>query len=101
MHDIAELEARGIPQALETSWPSGVLSLSHIALPFPPDDPLYGRYAPEATKNIYLGNNALRGETGLHRLPANWLLRMRYNPFYESMENMVFEWLNRLDSEGI
>jgi len=34
------------PLALGVNWPVDVLSLSHIALSFPPDDPLYGRYPP-------------------------------------------------------
>ena len=27
---------------LSTSWPSGIYSLAHVAIPFPPDDPVYG-----------------------------------------------------------
>ncbi|MGI9304555.1 MAG: alpha/beta hydrolase, partial [Gammaproteobacteria bacterium] len=27
---------------LESQWPRNVFSLSHVAIPFPPDDPLYG-----------------------------------------------------------
>jgi alpha-beta hydrolase superfamily lysophospholipase len=84
-----------ITQVLEATWPAGVLSLSHIALPFSPDDPIHGRVRPEEPSTIYLGSTALRGETGLHRIPANWLLRMRYNPFYDSMESMLFDWLDK------
>ncbi len=86
----AEPEA---PQALNVNWPRGVLSLSHIALPFPPDDPLYGRYPPDDDNTIYLGEVALRGERGLHQLPGDWLLRMRYNPFYRSLEIKLLDWL--------
>jgi alpha-beta hydrolase superfamily lysophospholipase len=81
------------PQALGANWPVDVLSLSHIALSFPPDDPLYGRYPPEDNNFIYLGQIALRSERGLHRLPTDLLLRMRYNPFYQSLENKLFNWL--------
>ena len=28
---------------LAQSWPQDVYSLSHVAVPFPPDDDLYGR----------------------------------------------------------
>jgi hypothetical protein len=31
---------------LDLSWPRGVVSLSHVALPIPPDDPLYGQHPP-------------------------------------------------------
>jgi hypothetical protein len=87
-----------LPQALDVNWPPRVLSLSHIALPFPPDDPLYGRYPPDDDRIIYLGGTALRGERGLHQLPGDWLLRMRYNPFYRSMENRLFDWLETSNS---
>ena len=30
---------------LDLAWPPRVISLSHVALPFPPDDPLYGQRA--------------------------------------------------------
>jgi hypothetical protein len=75
------------------AWPSGVYSLSHIALPIPPDDPLYGRFPPDDGDAIYLGDIAMRGERDLLKLPGDWLLRMRYNPFYEVLETRVLEWL--------
>jgi hypothetical protein len=84
-----------ITGVLEVTWPVGVLSLSHIALPFSPQDPIHGRVRPEESSTIYLGSMALRGETGLHRIPADWLLRMRYNPFYDSMESILFDWLDK------
>jgi len=77
----------------ELAWPSGVYSLSHVALPIPPDDPLYGRLPPDDGDAIYLGDIAMRGERGLLKLPGDWLLRMRYNPFYEVLETRVLEWL--------
>jgi alpha-beta hydrolase superfamily lysophospholipase len=77
----------------ELAWPSGVYSLSHIALPIPPDDPLYGRFPPDDGDAIYLGDIAMRGERDLLKLPGDWLLRMRYNPFYEVLETRVLEWL--------
>ena len=33
-------------ESLDLDWPVGVVSLSHVALPFPPDDPLYGQRPP-------------------------------------------------------
>jgi alpha-beta hydrolase superfamily lysophospholipase len=78
---------------LSLSWPGNVVSLSHIALPFPPDDPLYGRQPPTTDEFIYLGNLAFHGERGLLRIPADWLLRMRYNPFYAYLEQRMLQWL--------
>lgn len=73
-------------------WPVGVLSLSHIALPTAPDDPIYGPLAKGRHDALFLGDLALRSERGLQRLPADWLLRMRYNPFYDVLETRVLEW---------
>jgi len=85
---------------LDARWPPGVLSLSHVALPFRPDDPLYGRTRPETPDRIFLGDMALRGERGLLALPPEWLLRMRYNPFYDFTEQRVLDWLEAAASSG-
>ncbi|NOR20739.1 MAG: alpha/beta fold hydrolase [Xanthomonadales bacterium] len=82
---------------LEISWPSDVVSLSHIALPFPPDDPLYGRFQPQDDDLIYLGNLAFKGEQGLLKLPPQWLLRMRYNPFYTYLQERTVQWFEQKD----
>jgi alpha-beta hydrolase superfamily lysophospholipase len=81
-------------EPLGLEWPRGVLSLSHVALPIAPDDPLYGRRPPADEAALFLGDIAVRGERGLVVLPASWLLRMRYNPFYEVLEQRVLEWFD-------
>ncbi|MDJ0848895.1 MAG: alpha/beta fold hydrolase [Myxococcota bacterium] len=86
----ASAPSEGEPLGLE--WPLGVISLSHLALPIAPDDPLYGRRPPEDQSVLFLGEMAMQGERGLLRLPADWLLRMRYNPFYEVLERRVIDW---------
>jgi hypothetical protein len=70
-----------------------VLSLSHVALPFAPGDPLYGRYPRAEEDVLFLGEMSLRGERGLIAVPADWLLRMRYNPFHAFLEQRVLAWL--------
>ncbi len=81
------------PVDVETpfSWPRGVYSLSHVALPFPPDDPLYG--GPNAGKSpgLQIGNAALRGEKGAITIPAQDMLRLRWNPFYPYLEERIME----------
>ncbi len=62
------------------AWPKDLFSLSHIALPFPPSDPIYG--GGDGGKTITLGNLALRGERGAIRIPPGDMLRQRWNPFY-------------------
>ena len=76
-------------------WPRGVVSLSHVALPIPPDDPLYGQFAPDNQGHIFLGDLAVKGERGLLKIPETWLLRMRYNPFYGYLEERVLDWIEK------
>jgi len=73
----------------DLAWPRGVYSLSHVALPFSPDDPLYGGDKAGESPGIRLGNLALRGEHGLLRVTPGDLLRLRWNPFYEYMAQRV------------
>ena len=89
-----------VVEPLWREWPKGVFSLSHVALPFPPNDPLYGRYPPESANRIFLGQQALQGERGLLRIPPNFLLRLRYNPFYDYLERRVVRWLESPGDSG-
>ncbi len=82
-------------ESLGLEWPRAVLSLSHVALPISPGDPLYGEVPPEDKSALYLGQIAIRGERGLMRISSDWLLRLRYNPFYTVLETRVFEWLEQ------
>ena len=82
--------------ALGTEWPRGIISLSHVALPFAPDDSLYGRYRPASRDKLFLGQAEIRGERGLLKISSDWLLRLRYNPFYPVLEDRVIEWLSDL-----
>ena len=79
-------------ESLGLSWPQGVLSLSHVALPFAPDDPLYGQFRPDDPNALFLGQPAIRGERGLLRISSDWLLRLRYNPFYAYLESQTLQW---------
>ena len=85
-------------EQLDLAWPRGVVSLSHVALPFPPDDPLYGQQPPEDDDRVFLGDVAIKGERGLLKIPGEWLLRQRYNPFYTYLQTRVLQWLGDTDS---
>ena len=74
---------------LGLSWPHDLYSLTHVALPFPHDDPLYGVDAEENDAVIHLGEIALRGERGVLQIPASEMLRLRWNPFYSFLEDKV------------
>jgi pimeloyl-ACP methyl ester carboxylesterase len=99
---VAVVAQRKAPHAPEVSqadplglaWPRGVISLSHVALPIPPDDPLYGQFAPLEDDYVFLGDLAFKGERGLLKIPEGWLLRMRYNPFYGYLEDRVLDWVD-------
>ena len=82
-------------EEMTLQWPRGVISLSHVALPFSPQDPLYGQYPPENEDQLYLGQIPLQGERGLLKFSSDWLLRLRYNPFYSYLERRTLDWLNR------
>ena len=75
---------------LAQAWPQDVYSLSHIAVPFPPDDDLYGREP--GVKNRYgisLGTIALWGETSVLSVGKEALMRVTSNPFYDYMQERI------------
>jgi esterase/lipase len=77
---------------LELGWPPGIYSLSHVAIPFPPDDPIYGRGGKGIkAEGLTLGNVELRGERAVLQIPIGDLMRLRYNPFFGYMEQQVLE----------
>jgi alpha-beta hydrolase superfamily lysophospholipase len=78
---------------LGLEWPRGFYSLSHVALPFREDDPVYGASPPEGSPGIHLGALALRGEKGVLRVPAADMLRLRWNPFYSYLEQRTLDHL--------
>ncbi|MCM7530263.1 MULTISPECIES: alpha/beta hydrolase [Enterobacter] len=75
---------------LAQSWPQDVYSLSHVAVPFPQDDDLYGREP--GVKNRYgisLGTIALWGETSVLSVGKEALMRVTSNPFYDFMQERI------------
>ncbi|MBL8874283.1 MAG: alpha/beta fold hydrolase [Phycisphaerae bacterium] len=78
---------------LDLPWPSGIFSLSHVALPIPPGDPVYGSGQTESTRKLPLGTLALRGERGILAISAGLMMRMRFNPFYDWTEQQVLNWI--------
>jgi alpha-beta hydrolase superfamily lysophospholipase len=78
-------------------WPRDVYSLSHVALPFPGNDPLYGGLNPKESPGVHIGSLALRGEKGTLKVSARDMLRLRWNPFYDYQEERILDHLG-LDS---
>jgi alpha-beta hydrolase superfamily lysophospholipase len=87
-------------EPLDMAWPPGVISLSHVALPIPPDDPLYGQRPPGNQDVLFLGQMAIQGERGMLVLPAEWLLRLRNNPFYVYLEARTLAWIASAGGRG-
>ena len=80
-------------EPLDLTWPDSVHSLSHIALPFPEDDPLYGIAHAGPNPVIKLSTIVLRGERGVIQIPAAEILRLRWNPFYPYVHQRVITFL--------
>jgi len=63
-------------------WPSNPVSHSHLALPFLPDDPVYGFLPGSGRGGIpSIGTWLLRGESGAITIGLGSLTRLRSNPF--------------------
>jgi alpha-beta hydrolase superfamily lysophospholipase len=73
----------------EMTWPPDVYSVSHVALPTPFDDPLYGGDPNAKSPGIQLGRLAYRGERGVLRVSPAAMLRLQWNPFYPWMEKKI------------
>lgn len=84
-----------IATELGLSWPDEVYSLSHIALPFSPDDPLYGDDPLSENPGIRLGRLALHGENGALSIPPAMMTRQRWNPFHAFMAQRIAEFVRK------
>jgi alpha-beta hydrolase superfamily lysophospholipase len=77
---------------LALTFPPGVFSLSHVALPFPLSDSLYGLEPdPAEDYGITLGTVAPRGEVGALIVSLDTLLRMSSNPFFPYLAARIEE----------
>jgi alpha-beta hydrolase superfamily lysophospholipase len=77
-------------------YPPGVFSLSHIAVPFPISDPLYGLHPDESEfYGIRLGTLALHGERAALLVSLDQLARLGSNPFYPYLEKRTLAWLEQ------
>jgi len=81
------------------TWPNNLFSLSHIALPFPPTDPLYGNSPAEPSPGVSLGDLEFKGERSVLAIPGTALMRLRWNPFYFWMEEEITEFLTPVTTD--
>lgn len=78
---------------LALRFPLGVYSLSHLALPFPVTDSLYGLQPDPSGEDygIQLGALAMRGERGVLIVTMDSLARVSSNPFFPYLLERVEE----------
>ena len=97
----AEVVERDVPpgrpeatdRPLGLSWPRQVYSLSHVALPFPPDDSLFGgEPGADEGAGVHLGTLQPRGEKSVLSVPVDQLMRLTWNPFFPYLEERVRAW---------
>jgi alpha-beta hydrolase superfamily lysophospholipase len=75
---------------LALAYPRDVYSLSHVAVPFPLTDGLYGLTPdPNEDYGIRLGNLAAHGERNTLVVSVDFLARLASNPFYPYMQERI------------
>ena len=75
---------------LHIAWPQDMYSLSHVAVPFPLTDSLYGREPAEKNRyGISIGTISLRGETATLSVGLDTLMRVTSNPFFPWMMTRI------------
>jgi alpha-beta hydrolase superfamily lysophospholipase len=68
---------------LGLAWPDQLFSLSHLAVPFAPSDPLFGIEPDMSVEYGWrLGRLAPRGEKGVLQVPIDQFMRLNCNPFF-------------------
>jgi alpha-beta hydrolase superfamily lysophospholipase len=86
---------------LGLAFPPAAFSLSHVALPFPVSDPLYGSEPDtEESFGLNLGTLTPRGERGVLVVPLDVLVRISSNPFYPYIERRVVEDIDRVPMQN-
>jgi len=85
---------------LGLTYPRDVFSLSHLALPFPMNDPLYGLEPESDEYGANLGAIATRGERGTLIVSMDSLIRMSANPFFNYMMERIEEGIGSTSMSG-
>ena len=95
---IAPGELKSEVRPLKLPYPPGIFSLSHLAIPIPMDDPLYGMQPDPRTKGEYgysLGAMDARGERGALIVDQDFLTRLPSNPFFPYLLGRVDDGIDR------
>jgi alpha-beta hydrolase superfamily lysophospholipase len=76
---------------LDLEYPASFFSLSHVALPFPTTDSLYGIEPDDEDYGVHLGSQAPRAERGTLINGADTLVRASCNPFFDYLRQRIEE----------
>ena len=73
--------------SLELRYPPEIFSMSHVSIPFPMEDPLYGMRPDTSHEDfgVQLGTLAPRGERGALVVNMDFMSRVSSNPFFPFM----------------
>ena len=75
---------------MDLEWPLEVYSMSHVSIPFAPDDPIYGQATDTLPPwGVPLGSVEPRGERRLLNVPIELFMRLRHNPFFPYIEERL------------
>lgn len=84
---------------LNLYWPRNVFSLSHVALPFPIEDSLYGPEGVHYVKRIQIGAASTRGERRVLGVSADEILRQKWNPFFPYLMSRIDNFVTEQQNE--
>jgi hypothetical protein len=95
---IAPGQLAPVDRTLDLPYPPGIFSLSHLAIPIPMDDPLYGMQPDPKSRDEFgfnLGAMDARGERGALVVDQDFLTRLPSNPFFPYLLERIEEGIDR------
>ncbi|MBL8527142.1 MAG: alpha/beta hydrolase, partial [Burkholderiales bacterium] len=95
---IAPGQLDSVERPLALPYPHDIFSLSHLSIPIPMDDPLYGMRPDPKTRDEFgfsLGAMEARGERGALVVDQDFLTRLPSNPFFPYVLQRVAEGIER------
>ncbi len=95
---IAPGQLESVERPLALPYPHDIFSLSHLSIPIPMDDPLYGMRPDPKTRDEFgfsLGAMEARGERGALVVDQDFLTRLPSNPFFPYVLDRVAEGIER------
>jgi alpha-beta hydrolase superfamily lysophospholipase len=79
---------------LGLAWPAEVFSLTHVAIPFTVNDPLYGIDGSSAIAGLLpIGRLSPRGERAVLTVGTDTLMRLSSNPFFPFISERIGGWI--------